>query len=173
MKKLFALILALGLLCSVASAEETVINWEDMIPVIEASGLEGDFVLLEDLGLMIWLPEGMESVEVPEDQAAAGRLALFISEDQTAYFAVDAANVEGMTLDAYYTNVQAANVEDVEMVTLNGLNAVTYKDNDTNVWSAVLVDTNSNIINFIMGPASDEGSDMVFGIVMSSLQAVE
>ena len=46
-------------------------------------------------------------------------------------------------------------------------------DETSDFWSASLVDTNSNIINFVMGPASADGADIVFQIVMASLQPAE
>ena len=127
MKKLFALLLALCLMWSVACAEESTMNWEDVEALIEASGLEGDFWNLEDLGLDIWLPNDL------------GGPALRV-------------------------------VEEVELIHMNGLDAVVYKDAGNDLWSATLVDTNSNLINFIMGPASEEGCKDVFAIIIASLQ---
>ncbi len=174
MKKLIALVMMLCLLCTAAVAEENVANWEDYAALLEEMGLTGDFVVLEQLGLKIWLPSGLNAVEVPEEHAAAGRLALFMDDAQSAYLAVDALNVPGMTLDQYFENSKAAEgVSDVEMITVNGLNAVTYKSEASDFWSASLVDTNSNIINFVMGPASADGADIVFQIVMASLQPAE
>ena len=175
MKKLFAVMLALSLLCAVAVAEDSsTMNWEDVAPTLEAKGLTGDFVTFDQLGLMLWLPTGLNAVEVSEDDAAAGRLALFMAEDGSAYLAVDAANVEGLTLDALYESSQATEgLSDVEMITVNGLNVVIYKSESANFWSGSLVDTNSNIINFVMGPASEDGSQEVFSVIMASLQPAE
>ena len=175
MKKLFALVLMLCMLCTVAVAENaSEMNWTDVEPTLTEQGLTGDFAVLDQLGLKVWLPEGLNAVEVSEADAAAGRLALFTDADQTAYLAVDAMNVEGMTIDQYYENAKATEgLSDVEMITVNGLNAVVYKSETMNFWSASLVDTNSNIINFVMGPASEEGSKLVFSIILASLQIAE
>ena len=175
MKKVLALVMMLCMLCGVAMAEDaSVINWTDVEPQLADMGLTGDFVVLEQLGLKIWLPEQLKAVEVSEEDAAAGRLALFMDDDQSAYFAVDAANVEGMTLDQLFENAKnAENLSGVEMVTMNELNAVVYQSTEMDFWSASLVDTNSNVINFIMGPASEEGSQMVFSLIMASLQPAE
>ena len=137
-------------------------------------GLTGDFVVLDQLGLKIWLPTGLNAAEVSEEDAAAGRLALFMADDQSFYLAVDAANVEGMTIDQLFENAQAnADLSDAEMLNANGLTAVVYKSNASDFWSASLVDTNSNIINFVMGPASADGSQAIFSIIMGSLQPAE
>lgn len=175
MKKLFALVLMLCLLCTAAIAEDaSTMNWTDIEPTLAAQGLTGEFVVFDQLGLKVWLPEGLNAVEVSEADAAAGRLALFTDAENTAYLAVDAMNVEGMTLDQYYENAKATEgLSDVEMVTVNDLNAVVYKSESANFWSASLVDTNSNIINFVMGPASEDGSQIVFSVILASLQPAE
>ena len=175
MKKLFALVLMLCMLCTVAVAENaSEMNWTDVEPTLTEQGLTGDFAVLDQLGLKVWLPEGLNAVEVSEADAAAGRLALFTDAENTAYLAVDAVNIEGMTIDQYYENAKATEgLSDVEMITVNGLNAVVYKSETMNFWSASLVDTNSNIINFVMGPASEEGSKLVFSIILASLQIAE
>ena len=175
MKKLFALMLALCLLCGCAAmAEEaSTITWEEVAPTVEASGVTGEFQLLEGPGLAVWVPTGMLAAEVSEEDAAAGRLALFIAEDQSGYFAVDAVNVPDMTLDQFFANAQESAAEEVELLNVNGLSGVVYKDPTNDLWSFSLVDTNSNVINFIMGPASEEGSKEVFSIVLASIQPYE
>ena len=175
MKKLFAVAVMLCLLCTAAFAEDTsTMNWADVEPTLTEQGLAGGFVVFEQLGLQIWLPEGLNQVEVSETDAAAGRLALFMDAEKTGYLAVDAMNVEGMTLDQYYEKAKATEgLSDVEMVTVNGLNAVVYKSESMDFWSASLVDANSNIINFVMGPASEDGSQIVFSVILASLQPAE
>ena len=175
MKKLFALMLTLCLLCGCAAlAEESTITWADVAETVEASGMTGDFHLLEGPGLAFWLPSALAEIEVDEESAAAGRMALFMAEDQSAYFAVDAVNVPDMTLAQFYENAQAAEAaEEVEMLNVNGLDGVVYRDATNDLWSFSLVDTNCNVINFIMGPSSEDGSKEVFSIILASIQPYE
>ena len=175
MKKLLALVMMLCMLCTAAVAENaSEITWSDVEATLTEQGLTGEFAVLDQLGLKIWLPNGLDAVEVSEADAAAGRLALFTDADHTAYLAVDAIHVDGMTLDQYYESALAAEgVSDVEMVTANGLSAVIYKSEAMDFWSASLVDTNSNIITFVMGPASEDGSQIVFSVIVASLQTAE
>ena len=163
------------MLCTAAVAENaSEMNWSDVEPTLTEQGLTGGFAVLDQLGLKVWLPNGLNAVEVSEADAAAGRLALFTDADNTAYLAVDALHVDGMTLDQYYENAKVSEgVSDVEMITANGLNAVVYKSDAQDFWSASLVDTNSNIINFVMGPASEEGSQIVFSVIVASIQPAE
>ena len=172
MKKLFAAILALCLMLSVAAAETVdTITWDAVEGNLADMGLTGDFYALEVLGLKIWIPTGLDPQEVPEEDAAAGRLAMFTAEDGS-YLVVDAGNVEGMTIDGLLESTQAAEgLTDVEMVIANGLSFVIYRSEELNCWSASLVDTNSNVINFLLGPAED-GSKEAFSVIVASIQPV-
>ena len=176
MKKLFALVLALCLLCGVALAEDSgnTITWDDIQPILEASGLSGDFVVFDQLGLKIWLPAGLVATEVSAEDAAAGRLALYMAEDQSSYFVVDAVHVDGMTLDQAIENAQAT-AKSVDAINTNGLSAVSYINEASDTMCVSLVDTNSNIINFAVGPysADPENTETVFSFIMASLQPAE
>ena len=167
MKKILALVMMLCLLCGVAMAEE-------QAEADVENELSGDYVVFDQLGLQIWLPEGLNAAEVSEEDAASGRLAAYVADDQTAYFTVDAVNAGEMTIDQLYENVtNDANSTDVEVLDCNGLTVVSCRNNQTDCFTGALVDTNSNIIMFSMGPASSEGADAVFYYVMASLQAAE
>ena len=172
MKKLIALVIMLCLCCTAALAEEkTVVTWADVEGALAESGVTGAFATLDVLGLQIFVPNGLNPVEVPEADAAAGRLYLFMADDQSAYLTVDALNVEGMTLDQLFENSKASEtLANVEMVNINGLDFVVYQNTEANIYSACLVDTNSNVIVFSMGPASEDGAEQVFFIVTASLQ---
>ncbi|MEG2355507.1 MAG: hypothetical protein RSC40_00980, partial [Clostridia bacterium] len=64
MKKILSLILSMMLLVfsSVALAEQpNVITYDEA--TLQASGLEGEFVKLEDFGLQFFLPNGLQAVE--------------------------------------------------------------------------------------------------------------
>lgn len=172
MKKILALVMMLCLLCGVAMAEE--VTWADIEPQLAENGLSGEFVVLEQLGLKIWLPTGLNAAAVSEEDAASGRLAAFAADDGSAYFVVDAINMGEMTIDQLLENTkQNEAVTDAEMVINNGLSVVSYKNTAADCLTAALVDTNSNIIMFTMGPASSEGSEVVFYFIMSSLQPAQ
>ncbi|MBO4290110.1 MAG: hypothetical protein J5865_08450 [Lachnospiraceae bacterium] len=175
MKKLFALVLSLCLLGSFALAEENAITWDQVAPAVEASGVEGDFVTLDQLGLKLWIPAGLLETEFSEEDAAAGRLALYMAEDQSGYLVIDAVHVDDMTLDQAVENTKATGMKDVEVVNTNGLTGVSYVNEAADTYSLSLVDTNSNIINFSMGPVSSDPENVktVFSFIMASLQPAE
>ena len=174
MKKFFAFMLTLALVLSVSGALAESVTWEEVgAAAVETYGLEGDFVSLSELGLAIWLPSTLGAAEVSEEDAAAGRYLLFVDQDQECYLAVDTINVEGMTLDQAYQNAVDNGMTGPEIVNINGLSAVTYADETNNIGCVVLVDTNSNMIIFSFGPFSEEGADMIFYLICSSIMPLE
>lgn len=173
MKKLLALlVLACIALTSAAMAES--VTWEEVgAAFVENYGLEGDFVALSDMGLAIWVPSDLIATEVPEEDAAAGRYALFIDQNQECYLAVDAINVEGMTLDQALQNAIDSGMTEPEIANINGLDAVTYADPNNNIGVVVLVDTNSNMIIFSFGPVDSDEGKIAYGVISSSLMPLE
>ena len=82
MKKFFALMLALCLLCSVAMAEEAdEMNWEDYAAATEE--VEGQWLSISSLGLVLWAPNDFYVVnEVPEEFASDDVQGMFVSMDE-------------------------------------------------------------------------------------------
>ena len=175
MKKLFALLVLVCLvLAPAAMAENASVTWEEVgAPAVEALGLEGDFVALSDMGLAIWVPSSLSYSDPSEEDAAAGRYALFMDEDQECYVAVDAINVPDMTLDQAYENAVASGMTEPEIVNINGLDALTYGNESINAGSVVLVDTNCNMIIFTFAPIDSDDGKMAFAIISSSLMPAE
>ncbi len=178
MKKMLVM---LTLLCVVllpfaamAETATTTITWDEVgAPLVEASGLEGDFYALEDIGLAIWLPAGLNAVELSEEDIAAGYLYVLTDDEETCLITIDAVNVEGMTLDGVLEEAVAQGMFEPEIVIINGLSAVSYKDEANNTGCVVLVDTNCNVITFSLMPIEGEDAELVFGLIMSSLMPLE
>ena len=178
MKKMLAMLMLLCVLVMPFSvmgetATET-ITWEEVgAPLVEASGLEGDFYALEELGLAIWLPAGMSAVELSEEDIAEGYLYVLTDDEQSCLITIDAVNVEGMTLDGVLEEAVAQGMFEPEIVIINGLSAVSYKDEANNAGCIVLVDTNCNVITFSLMPIEGEEAELAFALIMSSLMPLE
>ncbi|MBR5111408.1 MAG: hypothetical protein IK099_14610 [Clostridia bacterium] len=177
MKKLIALF---SLLCVIAmpfavTAETTVpeINWADMEPIVKASEISGSFYSLSDMGLMFWVPDGLEPVEVSEEDAAAGRYALLMDEEKTCALSIDTLYMEGMTLDQAYENAVANGMKEPEIVTVNGIGTLSYTNEADDIGSIVLVDTNCNMIIFSFAPFSADGAEIVFSFIAASIMPLE
>ncbi len=176
MKKLLTVMLALCLLCGVAMAETvTELNWNDTFgPAIEAGEVAGNFVTIEQVGLKIWLPEGLEAVELDEESIAAGYIAYFTEESDGATVAVQYVNMDGMSLEDYAETIKGIEgVAEVEMIIVNGLPAVNYdmpaSDSTTNAFATEA----GYILEITMYPISAEGAEYVWGAVGASIQAAE
>lgn len=173
MKKFVALMMMLCLVLASAAMAESV-TWDEVgAPAVEAYELNGDFVSLDDIGLTIWVPAELNYTEPSEEDAANGRYALFVDEDQECYLAVDALAVEGMTLDQALENAVANGMTEPEIVNINGLDALSYADPNNNIGCIVLVDTNSNMIIFSFSPVDSDAGKIAFAVIGSSLMPLE
>ena len=178
MKKMLAMLMLLCVLVMpfsvMAETATETITWEEVgAPLVEASGLEGDFYALEELGLAIWLPAGLSAVELSEEDIAEGYLYVLTDDEESCFITIDAVNVEGMTLDGVLEEAVAQGMFEPEIVIINGLSAVSYKDEANNAGCIVLVDTNCNVITFTLTPIEGEEAELAFGLIMSSLMPAE
>ncbi len=174
MKKLTALLMLVCItLMPFASLAET-ITWEEVgMPFAAQSELEGDFVALNEMGLAIWIPSDLVYVEPSAEDAAAGRYAIFIDNDQECALVIDAVYVEGMTLDQAYENAVASGMKEPEIVNVNGLDTLSYINEALNCASLVLVDTNCNMIIFTLSPIDNDIAKIAFTVISSSLMPLE
>ena len=173
MKKLIALLMLVCIAMMPAALAET-ITWEEIGgAAVEANGLEGDFYSLDDMGLLIWLPSSLTAMEVSEEDATAGRYALYMDQETGAYVAIDAVHVDDMTLDQALANATANGMTEPEIVNINGIDAVTYADPANNMGAIVLVDTNCNMIIFSFSPIDSDEAKLAYGIIGSSIMGAE
>jgi len=180
MKKIVALALMLCMLCGCAAMAEDMeqllaLSWDELTPYLSDMGLVGDFDALDLIGLKLFIPTSLVKAEVSEADAQAGRLAAYASAaGDNGFLVVDAVNLGELTVDQWFEMVNSNEaMSDVRMDNMNGLTVVMYKNVVSDLWVCSLVDTNSNIITFSMGPASEDGSEFVFNLLMKSLQAIE
>jgi len=172
MKKFTALLMLICIaLLPLVSQAETIpaVTWEESgAALIEALGLEGDFVALPEMGLQFWLPSQLVYVESSEEDLAKGIYATFVDSDLECVLQVTALHQDGATLDDVYA-AAVANGLDTDYVILNGLYTVSYKDAANDVGCVTLVDTNSNIITFSITPINSDLAEAAFAIIMTSL----
>ena len=100
MKKFLCVMMALCLMLSASAAlAEAALNWEDFEPVLEESGVAGEFVTFDEVAVKIWIPEGMNSVELAQEDIDKGFISWFMPEDESASLTVAYVDVDGMTLE--------------------------------------------------------------------------
>ena len=175
MKKIAALLMLVCIaMLPLTSLAATSVTWEEVgQPAVEKFELTGDFVALNDLGLAIWIPSDFVYTEPSAEDAQAGRYALFIDKDQECALTIDTVAVEGLTLDQALENAKNSGMFEPEIANINGLDAVTYKNESINAGTVVLVDTNSNAIIFSFAPVNTEVAEIAFGVISSSIMPLQ
>lgn len=166
MKKLFALMLALCLLGSVAMADELV--WTSEIEEA-ATQLGGEFHTVKEGSLKVWIPAVLHETELTEEDAEEGIIANFETEDGEAGIYIQYFDMEGMSLEEYAEDRKDNDAEEIEPGTVNGLPCLAYKYDEAAVVAFAL--ENGYILEFVCSPMTDEGFQSIIGIVISSIQA--
>lgn len=175
MKKILCVVLMLCMMMTAALAEEaTQLNWADFEPVLEAAGVTGQFYTLDKIDAKIWIPDGILPVELSEEDSAAGYLAYFVPEDQSAAIAVVYANVEGMSLEEYAGLLTSEyGATNVGYVIVNGLPSISYVLPERDTLNLAFATENGYILEITCYPLSEENAEFVWGAVISSIQAAE
>lgn len=171
MKKLFAILMALCLLVSGAALAEAVeeVNWSDVAEVIEASGVNGDFHTFDEIAVKIWIPEGLEPVELTQEDVDAGYIGYFQNEE--AALAVVYVDVDGASIEDYANSLAGMeDVENIAMLNINGLQGVRYQLPENDSLNIAFATEAGYILEVTMAPLSAEGADVVWGVVGASIQ---
>lgn len=168
MKKLFALLLTLCLLGSVAFANE--LTWASVEET--ASQIDGEFKDIAEVNAKIWIPAILQSVELNSEDEEEGIVAYYMTEDQEAAVSINYVNFDGTTLEEYAELLKEdEDVSEIEMGTVNGIPALSYevKERDTGV--VAFTTEQGYILEVACAPMSDEGFVAVAGIILSSIQS--
>ena len=186
MKKKIALVLAammaVGSMGMASFAEETEaqvteLNWEAVEPILEAIGIEGDFVTFDEVAVKMWLPAILDEVELTDEDNEAGYIGYYeTGEDAESEAAVSVVYVDlgGMELSEYAEKVaEEDGVSDVEMATVNGLPCVTYelKDQDSGVL-AFMTEAGYGL-EITCSPVSTEEAQSMLAFILSSIMPTE
>ena len=167
MKKLFALVLALCLLCGCTALADNEISWEQVEPLLEQSGVNGNLYTFDQIAVAIFIPEGLESVELPNDSY----IGYFAAEDGSAV-AVQYVNVEGMDLETYTAALPGVGATEIETGTVNGLPCVTYEVPANKTMNIAFTTEAGYILEVVVGPVEDDNAKTAAGFIMASVMAV-
>lgn len=173
MKKFLCAVLMICLLISSAAMAESVnsLSWETFVPVLEAAELNGEFHTFNEVSVKMWLPEGLNPVELSEEDKAKGIIAYFMPDDKTAAVSVVYTNVNGMSTEEYAEAVKGIEgTTEVEIVTVNGFPCVTYKMPEKDVVCAGFITESGYVLEITCFPASAEHADVLWGAVVCSIQ---
>ena len=172
MKKLFALLLALCLLGSVAMAETAAkeVSWND----VEAAAAEvpGGFVTIEELGLNIWLPEGYAAQEVTEEQQEQGIFALYRAADASGAVGFQYYPIEGnVDVEAIANAVPGAS--EIEALVINGLSCIGFDLKEQNASCLAFGTQKENLLVITFAPADSADYAAKAQIMAASIHNAE
>ena len=175
MKKLFCVLMVLCLVVTAAAAlaeAAPALNWEDFSPILEAGGVSGDFYTFDEIAMKIWLPEGMYPVELTEEDRENGFIGYFMPEDESGAVSVVYVDVSGMSLEEYGEYLASeAGATEIEVGTVNGFPCVSYKLPEQDSVSVTFTTEAGYALEVTCTPLSVENADMLWGAVISSIQA--
>ena len=169
MKKLFALILSLCLLCSAAALADNSLTWDSVAEA--ASSVDGEFKTFDEVAVKIWIPAVMQEFELTDGDRENGYIGYYVSEDESCEIGVVYVDADYATLEDYQAYLLENGVSEVEAGTVNGLPCISYESDDTGTLAFTTQD--GHILEISATPMSDNGFSSVIAIVMSSIQAAE
>ncbi|MBR3431078.1 MAG: hypothetical protein IKG87_13350 [Clostridia bacterium] len=174
MKKFLCALLILCLLVPAALAEENALNWETVVPILEAGNVTGEFYTFDEIAVKIWLPEGLLPVELTEEDKKNGMIGYFMPEDKSAQMSVVYVDTDGMSLEEYAQRLSSdGDVTEVEKGTVNGFPCVSYKLPKQDSISVAFTTEAGYILEVTCTPLSAENAELVWGAVVASIQTAE
>ena len=171
MKKLIALVVSLCMLFAVAVAEEdNTITWEQVLPMVEAGDVAGDFYTFDEIAMKIWIPAGMVPGELPYENYIGYFVSEDGSEDAVAVIYVDA---NGMDLSTYAEQLVEYGATGIEMGTVNGLPCVSYELVEAAAVCVAFTTQAGYILEVACGPIASDEEKMGASVIMASIQAMD
>ncbi len=177
MKKIVALLMAtlMVLSLSFAFAEETLTLTYD---VKETENIEGGFVVFDEFGLAVFVPNSMEFLDLTEEQKQQGGYELYANADKTQQLsigyakAVDANGAQIADLDALVAMYVANGLQATKAV-INDLPCVSYVAAEQGLGGVVFLTEDGNQIVFNFAPITDPAFGPLSQIMVSSIMSSE
>ena len=188
MKKLYALLLAAGMSCTMAMgipafAEEagteaspaaTVeINWEDLEAAALETAPESSWYTFDEIAVQMWVPDVLINLELTEEDVEAGYIGYFQTEDETAAIGIQYVDVDTMTLEEYAEALPDLGATEIESAQINGLPCITYDLEEADTMVIAFTTEMGYIFEVSFAPKSDEGFAAVAALVAGSIQPYE
>ena len=173
MKKLFALILALGLLCSFAMAEDAALelSWDNVSEEAKAVGSFYPIDMQESGKIIYWVPQNMAAQDISAIEAV-GLLAAFATEDGEYTISVyGLANADGW--QAYVAGLGITE-ENANQFTTNGIYAIGFEQEEKGIDLVIIPVNDTSVLVYAFTPLhGDEEWDETKRVIVSSIQVAE
>ncbi len=175
MKKLFALMLALCLMCSCcAFAEEAKeFNWEEVEAISTLH--EGSFQAIADTGLIMYVPDSFVAADLTEEMIAQGNFFL-LKDDNNYRVSAMLQSLGNMTLSDFVAEQLKAGANEMEEVAVNGIPAMSFEfevNGEKIGCIAFYNDTDNTVLTLSFAPANDEAYQEIIALMVGSIQAAE
>ena len=171
MKKLFALMLALCLLCSFALAEEEIptLSWADVDDQVKEAGSFQKIEFPDVATLLYWVPGNMDAFDanqIPEDVPP---VAAFATADGNYILRVYALNIT--SLEDYLNLLQGQGTANFKNVTVNGIDCVGCENEANNFDILIVPITETQVLAYVFTPLNgDDDWDATKVAIVSSVQ---
>ena len=170
MKKLFALVLALCLLCGCSALAENEISWEQVAPMLEEKGVTGDFYTFNEISVAIFIPTGMVPGELPGENYIGYFVSEDGSDDAVALMYVD---MDGMDLETYAGILPQVGATEIETGTVNGLPCVTYEVPENSTINIAFATEAGYLLEVVCGPITDDNAKLGASFILASVQNID
>ena len=175
MKKLFALLLALGMLCSFAMAEEAEaveLSWDSVSDETKALGSLQQIEIPDVVKIVYWVPQNMAALDVNQIEAEVPPVAAFATADEEYTISVYALNAaDGW--EAYVAGLGATE-ETAKLVITNGIQAIGFEAEEEGIDMVIIPVTDTMVVVYAFTPLNgDEDWDATKAVIVASIQAAE
>ena len=174
MKKLGFLILVLVIVFSISSVavaedKNATYNWDSVIDIIaEVFPDTSKFWIVEDVDAVFWLPDAYISQELTDEDLENNSVGCFLSESGNSLIYLTYSD-EGITLDNYF-NALKQNGYDVEMVSVNDIPAIIFRNAENDAMFLIYQTQEGKIFQIMFTGYLDESLSTIYNLVISSIQ---
>lgn len=165
--------LAAAVLLQAGAASGMELNWTEQKEGLDSEKFSGDFVVINELGLKMWLPEELKEAQLDDEMEAAGYLRYYTSEDNKKNAAVTYVDMDGIGLLDYEKLVEQAGGSKLEEIDLNGLGAIRYELKESDLEAVAFVTEKGYVLEFLFYPVSDNDFEKEAGYMQASIMSAE
>ena len=176
MKKIVSFVLAIVLVLSAsvfsfAAADENIIeyNWDSAVDiVVDVFPSSTKMLYVEEVDAYFWLPDAYLLQELTPEDLENNSVGCFLSGSGNSLVYLTYSD-QGITLDTYYAALKQ-NGYDVEMVSVNDIPAVIFRNAENDAMFLIFQTQEGKIFQFMFTPYLDEGLSTIYNLIISSIQ---
>lgn len=113
---------------------------------------DGEFVIMDQLGWKLWIPDGFEADELTEADVAEHYIGYYLSDDRI--IAIQYFNTEE-TLEAFRTRLEERGVPNMGMQSVNGISCLLYRNEENESVTAAYAVPEGKMLELTFYPYSE------------------